>query len=234
MVKDKFFYIAKGIGYLGDEECAYQLYQRLASFKCTETEKIEFALRHWGWNGKEREGSKDLIEKMKQKNFIFTHNGEMFVSQFFGIIIPFNAGSVGAHLVFDPYFSNDECYISEIMSIQFGIRMVDIGLVTYYFNDHDYKSESLAFLKTPASSSFWIIELFLGANNKIYYYEPDEGIAGVLSESPQNLFEEVFRFPSATKLGLQPLTRENSLVKTSLLDQIETQIESGVYHPFGT
>lgn len=234
MNNSEFLHIAEGIGYLGGKERAYQLYQRLASFKCTETEKIEFVLRHWGWDGRDRRRAKDLIKKMRSNNFVFTHNSEMFVRQLYGIIIPFNAGDVGAHLVFDPYFSNEECYISEIMSIQFDTRMVDIGLVTYFFNDHDYKSESLEFLKTKESSGFWIIELFLGVNNKIYYYEPDEGIAGILSESPQNLFGEVFRFPFAAKLALQPLTREGSLVKTSLLDQIETQIENGIYHPYGT
>lgn len=232
MTNDLFMSISKSINYLGTKEQAYNFYKKLAQSRFNVADKVEFALRHWGWNGEARIGAAEQIEEMKRKGFVIPPNGENFIQQFYNLVIPFKTSAVGAHINFNPFFSNEECIISEIMSIQFHVRMVDIGLVMYFYNDFNFESEHMEFQKTNQYYAFWSIELFLGTDGKVYYYEPDEGIAGILSENLLNFFSEIFGFPNAKKKGLEPLTEENALACTPLLDEIEEKLESGEYRPY--
>lgn len=231
MTEARFQHIAEQIGYLGEEEQAYQLYRKLGQCSCPRAEKAAFALRYWGWTGKERAGASDTIQKMRDRLFVFPPIGEAFLKQFYRLLIPVRAGKVGAHLDFDPYFWNEECYHSEIMSIQYRVRMVSIGIIQYFYHDFAFHAERLDFARTNEASSFWEIELFLAGSGKIYYYEPDAGISGLLSESVMDFFTEMFAFPEARKKGFQSLSREDSLIGTSLLDAIEQQVEAGAYQP---
>lgn len=231
MTVDTFNEIAKKINYLGRNESAYNLYERLGQCDCQDTDRVEFALRHWGWTGKEQRGADDIIKKMKSKLFVFPPIAEMFIKQFYKILIPVRAGKVGAHIDFDPYFWCENCYNSEIMSIQYNVRMVCVGIIQYFYNDFEFRAERLDFAQTNKASSFWEFEIFLSNNGKIYYHERDMGVAGILSESMLSFFTEMFEFPNATKKGFKSLTKDDSLIHTTLLEEIEQQVEAGTYRP---
>lgn len=251
MTEERWKAISEKIGYLGEQEKAYQLYKKLGECDCENTERVEFALRHWGWTGKERMETNDTvrtqdwrcvgedwreaseaIRKMKEKQFVFPKNGEEFIKQFYKIKIPIRYGGLGASLDFSPYEWCEDFYESEIMSIQYNVRMIMIGVLLYLYNDFECQAESLEYYwGTKAPIGYWDLMLFLGRDDKVYYYYRDAGISGIFAENLVDFFVDMFEFPGAKKKAWTFISEEESLIRSELCDEIERQAEVGTYQP---
>ena len=213
------------------QEKAYQLYKKLGECDCENTERVEFALRHWGWTGKEQIGASDAIQKMKDKLFVFPENGERFMKQFYRLRIPIRYGGYGATFFFDPCEWYEDFYESEIMSIQYNVRMVFVGLFLCFYSDPEGKSQSIDFWEKNKAIGYWNLKLFLGRDGKVYYYFVDPCVSGIFAENLVDFFVDMFEFPGAKKKAWSFISEEDAMIDSDLYDEIERQAEAGTYQP---
>lgn len=206
---------------------AAELYSRIGQEPISLASKVETVLRHYGWTGKQRQGSEGILAQMKKDGYQFFPSAITLIEQFYHLRFPCKSSDskYGAHLVFifEPYVEADEAFSihHNELCIPFG-ELLSFNLFSGSISADTWEKID----ETP--EGYAEIDLYLGASGTIYWYCVDAAAGGVYANSLLDFLGSQFGFIENT--FLKDGTREE-YEDSNLIQEIEEKRRAGVYIP---
>lgn len=224
--------ISKLIDYSGKDMRAGELYRKIADIPYCIEDKVKFVLRHWGWDGTQREESYLPLTQISNIGFTIPSSIITFFYQMYGLVIPMkkikehephnNGGTIRFRY---PEIGWEDILIgSECLSAKFNEAIIYVGSIIDYNGFTHLKGQTWE--NPDCKTNGWSYEIHIGSSGRVYTWDTETSdCIWIEAEDILSFFASAFglTFDSSRVYGY------TSDVDFDVMEKIENLWKQGIY-----